>query len=427
MSRPLLSLVVAILLLSVGCLSAHAATFYVSTAGADSVTCAKAQNAQTPRRTINAGIACLAGGDTLIVGGGTYDECLNDYGPTPIPAGTSWATATIIKSAPGEAVWLKVTAGCLGGGAVIEADKNHYIVFDGLNVDANSINGYGLGTSSNYIRFQNMEVKNSMNSGLQIAGSYNEFINLDIHNCGFGRTRTASDPNYGHGMYVTGWYNLIDRTKIHDNAGNGIQFTCEGCVVRYNTIQRSDIYNNTSNWGVVAHPENYVYNNIILNNRNGIHLGSSGRAAYNVVYNNGEIGIWPEGSNQEIKNNIVFGHRWDILDQGASSVDVASNICTAVGAPSTIGCTRAASPATVFQDISVKDFHLRAGSPAIGVGVPVSAPNMGIPPGSFSPRMDIDKDGVLRPPTGGSDVGAYQYAPQGPAAPAPQRSRAIVQ
>ena len=61
-SRPMLSLVLAVLLLGVGWLSAHAATFYVSTAGADSVTCAKAQNAQTPRRTINQGVACMAGG-----------------------------------------------------------------------------------------------------------------------------------------------------------------------------------------------------------------------------------------------------------------------------------------------------------------------------------------------------------------------------
>ena len=69
MSRPLLSLVIAVVLLGVGCLSAHAATFYVSTAGADSVTCAQAQSAQTPRRTINQGIACLAGEDPHRPGG----------------------------------------------------------------------------------------------------------------------------------------------------------------------------------------------------------------------------------------------------------------------------------------------------------------------------------------------------------------------
>ena len=89
MSSPMLSLVIAVLLLAVGCFSAHAATFYVSTAGANSVTCAQAQNAQTPRRTINQGIACLAGGDTLIVKPGDYDELLADYAGVPHAAGVT--------------------------------------------------------------------------------------------------------------------------------------------------------------------------------------------------------------------------------------------------------------------------------------------------------------------------------------------------
>ena len=40
----------------------------------------------------------------------------------------------------------------------------------------------------------------------------------------------------------------------------------------------------------------------------GVKLLSFGKALNNIIYNNHEIGIWPEGSNQEIKNNIVTGH-----------------------------------------------------------------------------------------------------------------------
>ena len=81
-----------LLLLCLGGLSAQAATIYVRPQGNDATPCAQAQNAQTPRRTLNAGIACLSGGDTLIVGGGTYDEVIGTIGmgaPAGIPGGLS--------------------------------------------------------------------------------------------------------------------------------------------------------------------------------------------------------------------------------------------------------------------------------------------------------------------------------------------------
>ena len=61
------------------------------------------------------------------------------------------------------------------------------------------------------------------------------------------------------------------------------------------------------------------------------------------------------------------------------------------------------------------DFRLRAGSPAIGVGV--NLPDA---------AMRIDKDGVARPPTGAVDVGAYQYVSGGPTPPAPLNLRVQV-
>jgi hypothetical protein len=403
------------LLLCLGGLSAQAATIYVRSTGNDATSCAQAKNASTPRKTINAGIACLSGGDTLIVGGGTYDECLSDGGTNPIPAGTSWSSATTIKAVPGETVWLKTgSAGCPGGAGVLEVDKSssQYIIFDGLNIDGINGGGYAIGTASNYIRFQNMEVKNTKSTAIKTDGYYNEFLNIDCHNNGLNPATAAG----AHCFYISGWYNLIDHAKIHNNNCNGVQFSMEGGTVLYNTIQNSEVYKNGC-MGIVAYPNSYVYNNLVYNNgTGGIQFGSSTKVHYNIVYQNGEIGLWPWGSNQEMKNNIVLGHRWDILKQGTGTVDFASNICTAVGVPDTIGCTMAASPATVFKDISVQDFHLRAGSPAIGAGVPLSIPG-----------LNVDKDGVQRPATGPVDVGAYQYATQSPVIPAPQHLRAVVQ
>jgi Right handed beta helix region len=405
-----------LLLLCLGSLTAQAATFYVSPQGNDSRTCAQAQNSLTPRRTINGGIPCLASGDTLIIGGGTYDESISDVEATPIASGTSWSNATTLKAAPGETVWLKVSSGLPGGSGVIEVDlpSSQYIIFDGLNVDANGMMSSAIGVSqaSKYIRFQNMEVKHGGGVGFKIDGQFCEVLNVDVHHSGF---PSCPGVNGCHGLYISGWYNLFDRLTIHDNPGIGITFSMEGGTVLYNTIQRSTIYNNRS-FGILAFPYQYIYNNVVYNNGTGIKMTSGAKAIYNVVYNNGDIGIWPEGSGQEIKNNIVLGHRWDIMSQDTGSVEVAANICTAVGASYTIGCTLAASPATVFHDISVKDFHLRAGSLAIGVGMPLSGPG-----------LDVDKDGVPRPLTGPVDVGAYQYMPRGPVIPAPQQLRAVVQ
>src|SRR5215475_14289659 len=49
----------------------EAATYYVATTGSDSNSCAAAQNISTPKRSINAGLACLAAGngDTVYIRG----------------------------------------------------------------------------------------------------------------------------------------------------------------------------------------------------------------------------------------------------------------------------------------------------------------------------------------------------------------------
>src|SRR5689334_20736467 len=66
---------------------AQGTTYYASKAGNDSVSCAAAQSASRPKRTITGGISCLAAGDTLLVRAGSYDEQI-----TSVPSGTSWSS-----------------------------------------------------------------------------------------------------------------------------------------------------------------------------------------------------------------------------------------------------------------------------------------------------------------------------------------------
>ena len=63
-----------VILLALTPVIAHGSTYYVAKTGQDGNTCAQAQSRSTPKLTIKAGLACLAGGDTLIIKAGTYTE-----------------------------------------------------------------------------------------------------------------------------------------------------------------------------------------------------------------------------------------------------------------------------------------------------------------------------------------------------------------
>jgi parallel beta-helix repeat protein len=401
-----------LLLLCLGGLPAHAATFYVRIQGNDATPCTQARNASTPRKTINAGIACLSGGDTLIVGGGTYAEGITDYTGSVPPSGSSWTSPTTLKAAPGEVVWLRPTT-TPGGGGIIEFDagSTSYIVIDGLNIDAVDVSAISIGIGdAHHIRFQNMEVKNTQVTAIKVNGPYCEFLHMTVHHNAFNPAEPAVG---GHGFYVSTDHTLIDHCRVYDNKTNGIQLTCEGCPSRVhdNIVQNSEWHDNDT--GIVVLPNNTLINNVVYNNRfKGIHIGNGSVAYNNTLYNNGDAGFLYEG-NSTLKNNIAIGHTWDILNNGGSGV-TSNNLCTSTGAPGTIGCTHAATAAATFVSASTQNFHLRAGSPAIGIGLAV-------------PTVTVDKDGVTCLTTGAVDVGAYQYAPAGPVLPAPQHLRAVIQ
>jgi len=115
-----------------------AATYYVShtsntPAGSDARTCLTSQNISTPRATINAGMACLGAGDTLLIRGmapgGVYAEAINNV----VVAGTSWSEPVRIAAYPLETVWMKPAAG--PGWVIALFSGQEYVEFDGINLD----------------------------------------------------------------------------------------------------------------------------------------------------------------------------------------------------------------------------------------------------------------------------------------------------
>jgi hypothetical protein len=382
-----------ILLLCLGALSAQAATFYVGSQGNDATPCAQARDAQTPRKSINGGIACLSSGDTLIIGAGTYDEVVGTSGaPAVVPGGLSAAQPTTIKAAPGETVLLQpITSSNRGSGAVMTMDGINYVVVDGINIDGWPTRAnYGLSVSGQHNRFQNMDIKLTQ-QGAFVAGSAHEFRNLHVHHIGmdpsgnlapcYGASSNppTDDPGYCHGYYFTGNNSLIDGGSISTINGHGVQFYSGG--VHSNTMRNVLVSNTRVGIGIYG-PQHQIYNNVLADNQIGLLAkNSQNMLVHNTVYG-GDEAISDQGSQTRIQNNLILR--------------------TALEAQGTV-----VSPAS-------HDFHLVAGSRAIAAGVPVT-------------DVAVDKDGCLRPSTGAVDVGAYQYAAQGPVVPAPQHLRAVVQ
>src|SRR5688500_1168393 len=96
--RKVLSLMAAALLWMAAA-AAQAATYYVATTGSDST---GDGSAAKPLKSIGAGLARMAGGDTLIVRAGVYEDKTNFINPRihRIPNGASGSYTTIMAETP---------------------------------------------------------------------------------------------------------------------------------------------------------------------------------------------------------------------------------------------------------------------------------------------------------------------------------------
>ena len=111
------------LLLFIGAVTAHAATYYVAQSGNDANICATAQTITTPKRTFTSAISCLAPGDTLYIRAGIWTESID----TGTKAGTAGNVITI-AAYPGENVRLQP----VGNQYAIVPRTMNYFTFDGL-------------------------------------------------------------------------------------------------------------------------------------------------------------------------------------------------------------------------------------------------------------------------------------------------------
>jgi serralysin len=381
------------------------ATYYVATTGND------ANNGTSPalaKQHVSAGLGLLAGGDTLIIGAGTYNDGINDN----VPSGANWGAPTRIQAAAGTTVWLAPTSGAF----VIFFDQTvQFIEFTGINLDATRgittgcvyLRGW-TGGNPNHIRFQNAEVIGPQNgvineggaayAGFQITGEIagltgsNEFLNLTVHGCG-----DAGD--FSPAFYIATSDNLISNNNMYDLGGTGVlvfnTLTTNNNIVRNNFVH--DISRTATDFivGIYVGPgtNSQVYNNVIYNLtglNDGTNAGiavASGSSSNPLLYQNTITGcttmagihIFAGTGGAIVENNIVYANTPNNLVD-----DVGSTLTTNL-----VGVN------PVFVSPSTFNYQLTIGSPAIDAGT--------------TNAYTTDILGVTRPQGSAFDIGAYEF------------------
>lgn len=377
-------------------------TYYVHPSGLDVRSCGTASlsggctgAAGCARQTLNGGVSCLSGGDTLIIKAGTYtNQCLGDA-DTPdtvaIPAGLSAAQPTTIRNAPGETVLIRSTSACNPGlnsqGPISLGNNRPYITFEGINVTAQgTIQILTLGPTS-HATFKNMILSHGREA---IQGEIDEGIFEDVTTQYSGFTESFAHvcpvPELGcHGVYLNrGNNNRFTRLIARGNAGIGIVMSCDSADVEVcpaqpsnNIVEQAQIYDNHG-YGVITKPNNLVRNSLLYNNFVGV-SGSSTVVNNTIIGNTNtelfggsraNMGLNIGGiSGQLIRNNIVLGHPdGDITTTGGTpgSATYSHNICGAVD--SSYGCASTATQAALFVDPATRNYHLKSGAAAINAG-----------------------------------------------------------
>lgn len=225
------------------------ATFHVSPQGSDSTSCG---SVSTPCRTINGGLARMSGGDTLIIGDGTYDEQISTVGGAPgyhtvaVPNGSAGAHTTIRAATPGR-VRLRMSSADTDRDHLIFLDGAHNIRLEGLVLDAeqqrHGVTGcLSVGNGARNHQYINLECLGA-DSGISGNGHNMEVRGGHYHGMGYPGCWSSSEPplpGYCHGIYLqadgTGGSWVIDGVTFSGNSGYGVHSYVTDVVVRNSTF-----------------------------------------------------------------------------------------------------------------------------------------------------------------------------------------------
>lgn len=358
-----------------------AAVWHVDPNGSD----AGSGSSGSPFRTIQRGVNAASAGDTVLVRDGTYPY-----------AGAQDGMAVTINKAGTSSAWI-----------TLEADNPRGAVLDCRLVCHSYIS---LGASSAYWVIRGFDIRNGRWGGI-------------FSNSGGGRGMLIQ------GNVIRNIGNRADSSSIGITGvytdGEASNFKVDGNV--FHDVGRTSHLTGRHDHSIYAKGHLIITNNVFHSLRNGWHIqtaaGFSGTIANNTFFGPdpvpgtvGQVMLWSNNSSLTIRNNVFHGSRGAAITTYNSSVSggctIDRNIAFTPGgtvsliSPLPGGCAPSGNllnvdPQLVSPTLSALDLRLRAGSPAIDAGVPVSG-------------LNADFDGRPRPAGAGYDLGAYEYSALAP-------------
>ena len=390
--------------------------YHVSTSGDDARTCVQAQNPATAKRTVNAGLACLAGGDTLSIGDGTYSEHIGDTpsetpGAVRPPAGLSWEQPTVIKALHPRKATLNKPQAHVNYVVFLAHPTTQYVSIEGLVLDGR---GHGdcvwMGPSS-HLRLTGNIITNCGGNGIygsvddQDQGgsdhqiTHNEIFNIALEHPG---------PPGMHAIYHTGNHSRIAHNWIHEPCPfYGVHLTSEHGGLHDNVIEHNRVRGCHQQGIVNQGARTVIRNNLLENNGIGISCNGSAEQAvlHNTIYgwhpsafNPDNYGILDMTGGCTIAHNLILkqddvSYLRRYIYATVGTPQLSGNLCDAVHPQN---CQITVPPGSVVvRDGAAGDLRLRAGSPAIDRVPPLAA-------------VPTDYVSVARPQGSAADIGAYE-------------------
>jgi hypothetical protein len=400
--------------------SAEANVYWVNPAasGSHCVNSATDPGSGSSSQTISGALGCVAsaGGapHTVNVLTGTYSEYIGWNG-TNVPNGTSNIARVTLQGAPGQSqasVILRSPRSQANNISPLELyGFANYITFNNFTVDCEAwviVNCVKIDQSSN-INVTNMVIKNAAAGNCLLVHSQGGLISGNtIFNCDF-----PTITGYAYAIYLQGSNIQVDHNQLYNVSGYGVHGYLQNLEPAWdigwpsnNTIFDNIIhdfgagYSESAGILLARGTNNRAWNNIVYNGIYGIAIancasGCTGAQAYsNTVYNMATACLRTDGtsSGAVFRNNICSNTTATPVSDGGSGSTFSNSLCSS----SCIGSNNPPTESAATTFISPgSDFHLKAGSRAIGSGADLSA--------------TFTVDYANTPRTSPWDIGAYKY------------------